>query len=49
MITRQLVTLMAPVLSFTAEEVWATLNPGRDVNRSERVFRALQPAVAGSG
>jgi len=38
MITRQLVTLMAPVLSFTAEEVWATLNPGRDVTEASVFF-----------
>ncbi|TAG05513.1 MAG: isoleucine--tRNA ligase [Betaproteobacteria bacterium] len=28
-ITQTLVRLMAPVMSFTAEEVWSTLNPGK--------------------
>ena len=49
MITRQLVTLMAPVLSFTAEEVWATLNPGRDVTDASVFFEVYNrplPEVA---
>ena len=37
-ITQQLVRLMAPVLSFTAEEVWATLNPGKDVTEASVFF-----------
>ncbi len=38
MILRQLVTLMAPVLSFTAEEVWAILHPGQDVTEASVFF-----------
>jgi isoleucyl-tRNA synthetase len=48
-ITRQLVQLMAPVMSFTAEEVWATLNPGRDVTEASvffEVFNAPLPEPA---
>ena len=48
-ITRQLVQLMAPVMSFTAEEVWATLNPGKDVTEASvffEVFNAPLPAPA---
>ncbi|MBL8310079.1 MAG: isoleucine--tRNA ligase [Burkholderiales bacterium] len=49
MITRQLVTLMAPVLSFTAEEVWATLNPGRDVTDASVFFELYnQPLPEGA-
>jgi len=49
LITRQLVTLMAPVMTFTAEEVWATLNPGRDVTEASvlyEVFNQPLPAPA---
>jgi isoleucyl-tRNA synthetase len=48
-ITRQLVQLMAPVMSFTAEEVWATLNPGKDVTEASvffEVFNAPLPEPA---
>jgi len=48
-ITHQLVQLMAPVMSFTAEEVWATLNPGKDVTEASvffEVFNAPLPAPA---
>ena len=37
-ITQQLVRLMAPVLSFTAEEIWSTLNPGKDVIEASVFF-----------
>ena len=37
-ITQQLVRLMAPVLSFTAEEIWSTLNPGKDVTQASVFF-----------
>jgi isoleucyl-tRNA synthetase len=40
-ITRQLVTLMAPVMSFTAEEVWATLNTGKDVTEASVFFEVF--------
>ncbi len=51
-ITQQLVRLMAPVLSFTAEEVWATLYPntaGKDVTEASvffEVFNDPLPAPA---
>ncbi|MCS6996993.1 MAG: isoleucine--tRNA ligase [Casimicrobiaceae bacterium] len=38
LIVRQLTTLMAPVLSFTAEEIWALLNPGRDISEASVFF-----------
>ncbi len=37
-VTQQLVRLMAPVLSFTAEEIWSTLNPGKDVAEASVFF-----------
>ena len=37
-ITQQLVRLMAPVLSFTAEEIWSTLNPGKEVTEASVFF-----------
>ncbi len=37
-ITQQLVRLMAPILSFTAEEIWATLHPGKDVTEASVFF-----------
>ena len=37
-ITQQLVRLIAPVLSFTAEEIWSTLNPGKDVTEASVFF-----------
>ena len=46
-ITQQLVRLMAPVLSFTAEEIWATLNPGKDVTEASVFFETwTQPLSA---
>ena len=45
MITRQLITLMAPVLSFTAEEAWATLHPGRDVVDASVFFERYDEAL----
>ncbi len=38
LITQQLVRLMAPVLSFTAEEIWSTLNPGKNVTEASVFF-----------
>ncbi len=49
-ITQQLVRLMAPVLSFTAEEIWSTLNPGKDVTEASVFFETWSeplPAPAG--
>jgi isoleucyl-tRNA synthetase len=37
-ITQQLVRLMAPILSFTAEEIWATLHPGKTVAEASVFF-----------
>ena len=37
-IMQQLVRLMAPVLSFTAEEIWSTLNPGKDITEASVFF-----------
>ncbi|MFN3629872.1 MAG: isoleucine--tRNA ligase, partial [Casimicrobiaceae bacterium] len=45
MILRQLVTLMAPVLSFTAEEVWAILHPGKDVTEASVFFECYTAAL----
>ena len=48
-ITQLLVRLMAPVLSFTAEEIWSTLNPGKDVTEASVFFetwKAPLPAPA---
>jgi isoleucyl-tRNA synthetase len=38
-VTQQLVRLMAPILSFTAEEIWSTLNPGKDVSEASVFFQ----------
>ena len=49
-ITQQLVRLMAPVLSFTAEEIWSTLNQGKDVTEASVFFETWSeplPAPAG--
>ena len=49
MIVRQLLTLMAPILSFTAEEAWAVLHPGRDVTETSVLFEVYnQPLPAPS-
>ena len=49
-ITQQLVRLMAPVLSFTAEEIWSTLNPGKDVTEASVFFETWsEPLSAPSG
>jgi isoleucyl-tRNA synthetase len=45
LILRQLVTLMAPVLSFTAEEVWAILHPGQDVTAASVFFECYTEAL----
>jgi len=37
-VTHSLLRLMAPMLSFTAEEAWAILNPARDGEPQESVF-----------
>ncbi len=45
-ITQTLLKLMAPILSFTAEEAWAVLNPGKDDSVMLHTFHAL-PAQEG--
>ena len=45
-ITQQLVRLMAPVLSFTAEEIWSTLNPGKDVTEASVFFETWTESLA---
>jgi isoleucyl-tRNA synthetase len=45
-ITQQLVRLMAPVLSFTAEEIWSTLNPGKDVTEASVFFETWTAPLA---
>ncbi len=50
-ITRTLIKLMAPVLSFTAEEAWSVLQPARDGNDVLTVFTEcfeVLPEPAGS-
>jgi isoleucyl-tRNA synthetase len=37
-VTQMLVRLMAPILSFTAEEAWAVLNPARGAEPADSVF-----------
>jgi len=44
-ITQSLVRLMAPILSFTAEEVWATLSGKSDVSVFEQQWYALPEAM----
>ena len=46
LITQQLVRLMAPVLSFTAEEIWSTLNPGKDVTEASVFFETWKEPLA---
>jgi isoleucyl-tRNA synthetase len=46
-ITQALARLIAPILSFTGEEVWATLNGGDEVSVFEQQWYAL-PAVVDS-
>ncbi|TAH41665.1 MAG: isoleucine--tRNA ligase [Betaproteobacteria bacterium] len=45
-ITQTLLKLMAPILSFTAEEAWAVLHPGKDDSIMLHTFHAL-PAQEG--
>ncbi|MBR0564649.1 isoleucine--tRNA ligase [Azoarcus sp. L1K30] len=45
-ITQTLLKLMAPILSFTAEEAWEVLNPGKDDSVMLHTFHAL-PAQEG--
>ncbi|MDO9596877.1 MAG: isoleucine--tRNA ligase [Azoarcus sp.] len=45
-ITQTLLKLMAPILSFTAEEAWSVLNPGTDDSVMLHTFHAL-PAQEG--
>jgi isoleucyl-tRNA synthetase len=47
-IARSLTTLMAPILSFTAEEVWATMGQGADDSVMLHTWHAL-PAQADEG
>ena len=45
-ITQTLIKLMAPILTFTAEEAWAVLNPGKDDSVMLHTYHAL-PAQEG--
>ncbi|ATE60253.1 isoleucine--tRNA ligase [Thauera sinica] len=45
-VTQTLLKLMAPILSFTAEEAWAVINPGKDDSVMLHTFHAL-PAQEG--
>jgi isoleucyl-tRNA synthetase len=47
-ILQSLTTVIAPVLSFTAEEIWETLHPGKDDSVFEHTYHAL-PQVEQSG
>jgi isoleucyl-tRNA synthetase len=44
-ITQTLVRLMAPVLSFTAEEIWSTLNPGKSCIEASVFFETWKEAL----
>ncbi|MBK7658423.1 MAG: isoleucine--tRNA ligase [Betaproteobacteria bacterium] len=46
-VTQALVRLMAPILSFTAEEAWETLNPGRGESVFFHTWNDVLPAQAG--
>ena len=46
-ILQSLTKLIAPILSFTAEEIWETLHPGRDDSVFSHQYHAL-PEVAGA-
>jgi isoleucyl-tRNA synthetase len=44
-ITQTLVRLMAPVMSFTAEEIWSTLNPGKSCVEASVFFETWKDAL----
>ncbi len=46
-VTQVLLRLMAPVLSFTAEEAWSVLNPGRDESIFFHTWNGVLPEQAG--
>ena len=46
-ITQMLLRLMAPILSFTAEEAWEVLHPGRDESIFFRTWDAVLPEQPG--
>jgi isoleucyl-tRNA synthetase len=46
-ITRILLRLMAPILSFTAEEAWEVLNPGREESVFFHTWEGVLPPQAG--
>jgi isoleucyl-tRNA synthetase len=46
-VTQVLLRLMAPILSFTAEEAWAVLHPGRDESVFFHTWDGVLPAQAG--
>jgi isoleucyl-tRNA synthetase len=46
-ILNALVRLIAPILSFTSEEIWATLNPGKTVDQSSVFFETWDYVVPG--
>lgn len=45
-ITQVLLRLMAPILSFTAEEAWATLHPGKEESIFFHTWQGVLPAQA---
>jgi isoleucyl-tRNA synthetase len=46
-ITQALVRLLAPILSFTSEEIWATVNPGKTVDQSSVFFETWDYPIPG--
>jgi isoleucyl-tRNA synthetase len=44
-ITQTLVRLMAPVMSFTAEEIWSTLNPGKSCVEASVFFETWKQTL----
>jgi len=46
-VTQILLRLMAPILSFTAEEAWEVLHPGRDESLFFHTWEGVLPAQAG--
>ncbi len=46
-VTHMLLRLMAPILSFTAEEAWAVLHPGQDESIFFHTWKGVLPAQEG--
>jgi isoleucyl-tRNA synthetase len=46
-VTQQLLRLMAPILSFTAEEAWEVVNPGKDESVFFHTWKDVLPAQQG--